>query len=115
MTHKLSWASWGLGAVCLFWVYWLLAGHMAGRRVLKWRPTGRGPLRLTGRLLLAFLAVAATLFLVWVFWTNSVIWRTETIFIDEVPVDELEGLSVALTSLFALLTLCLWSSPRTGR
>ncbi|CAN0472688.1 unnamed protein product [Discosporangium mesarthrocarpum] len=49
------------------------------------------------------------------FWTNSVIWRTQTIFIDEVPVDELEGLSIAVTSLFAVLTLCLWSSPETRR
>lgn len=115
LTHQLAWVSWGLGAASLFWVYWLVAGGVAGKRVVTLRPTGRGPLRLSGRLFLAFLAFAATLFLIWIFWTNSVIWRTETIMIDEMPVDELEALSVALTSLFALLTLCLWSSPRLRR
>jgi len=79
------------------------------------RPTGRGPLRLSGRLFLAFLTFAATLFLIWMFWTNSMMWRTETIFIDEMPVDELEGLTIAVTSLFSILTLCLWSSPRARR
>ncbi len=115
LTHQLAWVSAGLGAASLFWVYWLVAGCVAGKRVLSLRPVGRGPLRLWGRLFLAFLAFAATLFLIWIFWTNSVIWRTETIMIDEVPVDELETLSVALTSLFALLTLCLWSSPKIRR
>ncbi|MFY0636629.1 serine hydrolase domain-containing protein [Maricaulis maris] len=115
LTHQLAWVSWGVGAAGLFWVYWLVAGRVAGKRTLALRPTGRGPLRLSGRLFLAFLTFAVTLFLIWMFWTNSVIWRTETIFIDEVPVDELEGLSIAVTSLFAILTLCLWSSPETRR
>ena len=115
LTHQLAWVSWGVAAAGLFWVYWLVAGGVAGKRVLTLRPTGRGPLRLSGRLFLAFLTFAVTLFLIWMFWTNSVIWRTQTIFIDEVPMDELEGLSIAVTSLFAILTLCLWSSPRNRR
>ncbi len=116
LTHQLAWYSWGFGAVGLFWIYWLVAGRMTGRRYLTLKPAGRGPIRLTGRLVLSLLMAGLTLFLAWVFWTNSVIWRTETILIDELPFDELEGLSLTLTSLFAILAVCLWSSPgRTRR
>ena len=31
--------------------------------------------------------------------------------IDEIPLDELEGLSVTVTALFVVLAICLWSSP----
>ncbi len=111
LTHKLSWFSWGVGMVALFWLYWLAVGYLNGRRHFALRPSGRGPIRLTGRLALALVMAGLTVFLVWVFWTNSVIWRTQTILIDELPFDELEGLSLMMTSLFAILTLCLWSSP----
>ena len=111
ITHNLSWVSWGFGMAGLFWLYWLAAGQVKGRRHLALRPTGRGPFRLAGRVFLALVMAGLMAFLVWVFWTNSVIWRTQTILIDELPFDELEGLSLMMTSLFAILALCLWSSP----
>ncbi|WP_203295016.1 serine hydrolase domain-containing protein [Maricaulis parjimensis] len=116
LTHQIAWYSWGFGAAGLFWTYWLLAGQVADRRYLALQPAGRGPVRLTGRLALAVLMAGISAFLAWVFWTNSVIWRTETILIDELPFDELEGLSLTLTFVFAILALCFWSSPRrSGR
>jgi CubicO group peptidase (beta-lactamase class C family) len=111
LARQLGWFSWGFGALSLLGLYWLMAGIMKRRRVLSLRPCGRGPLRLTGRLLGFVLASAASLFSAWLFWTNSVIWRTQTIMIDEIPLDELEGLSVTVTALFVVLAICLWSSP----
>lgn len=111
LARQVGWFAWGFGAVSLLGLYWLMAGITKRRRVLSLRPRGRGPLRLAGRLLACVLATAAGLFSAWLFWTNSVIWRTQTIMIDEIPLDELEGLSVTVTALFVVLAICLWSSP----
>ena len=47
----------------------------------------------------------------WFFYTNSLMWRTEVILIDEMPVDEFERLFPAVLALLVGLALSFWSSP----
>jgi CubicO group peptidase (beta-lactamase class C family) len=91
--------------------YWLMAGQVKGRRQLKLKPVGRGPLRLSGRLFVAVLLGCLFVFGIWIFYTNSLMWRTETILIDEIPLDELERLLPSILALIGMLTLSFWSSP----
>lgn len=111
MARSVGWWAAGFALAALALVYWLAAGVLCGRRVLALRPSGRGRFRLAGRLLGAFLAFVLCAGSVWIFYTNSVIWRTETILIDEIPLDEIEGLAVSVMVTFAALFLSLWSSP----
>jgi CubicO group peptidase (beta-lactamase class C family) len=91
--------------------YWLMAGWATDRRQLSLKPSGRGPLRLSGRLFMAVVLALLLVFAIWVFYTNSVIWRTETVMIDEIPLDELERLMPAILALIGMLTVNFWSSP----
>ncbi len=109
--HALAWWSLGLGWLTIGSAWWLVGGLLTGRRVLALRPDGHGPIRLTGRLVAFALMLALLVFSIWASWTNSVIWRTETILIDEIPLDELEGLTLVITGLLTLWSLCLWSNP----
>ncbi|MEE2566321.1 serine hydrolase domain-containing protein [Hyphobacterium marinum] len=115
VARSVGWWAAGFALAALALVYWLAAGIVCGRRVLALRPSGRSRLRLVGRLFVAILAAVLCVGAVWIFYTNSVIWRTETILIDEIPLDEIEGLALSVTSAFAVLFLSLWSSPVRGR
>ncbi|WP_083635236.1 serine hydrolase [Maricaulis sp. W15] len=111
LTRQISLAAAITGVVAILVTYWLIAGIAAGRRKLSWPPRGRGPLRLTGRLVLsAFFTVAAAMS-AWLFYTNSVMWRTEVIFIDEMPIDEFEHLLPAILAVLTGLALSFFSSP----
>ncbi|WP_323761687.1 serine hydrolase domain-containing protein [Maricaulis sp.] len=109
--RSVAWWSLGLGWLAIGSAWWLGGGMLTGRRALSLRPTGHGPIRLTGRLAGFALMLAMLVFSIWVSWTNSVIWRTETILIDEIPLDELEGLTLVVSGLLTVWTLCLWSNP----
>jgi len=111
LTHRISLASGITGVVAIAIIYWLVAGMAAGRRRLTLVPTGRGPIRLTVRLILCGLFVIAAGVAAWFFYTNSVMWRTEVIFIDEMPVDEFEQLLPAVLAVLIGLVLSFWSSP----
>jgi len=111
LTHQISLGAGIIGVLAVLVGYWLLAGLAAGRRRLVCPPKGRGPLRLTGRLFVCALAVIATLGSAWIFYTNSVMWRTQVILIDEMPVDEFERLLPAVLALLIGLALSFWSSP----
>jgi CubicO group peptidase (beta-lactamase class C family) len=115
LAHRISWIAWALAMLALFLAYWLAAGLAKGRRRLALLPFGRGPVRLAGRMTAFFLTASATVFAAWIFYTNSVIWRTQTVLIDEIPLDELEGLTAAIMAVLVLLTVALWSSPVPGR
>lgn len=111
LTHQISLAAGltGLGAIGI--AYWLLAGFAAGRRRFSVPPRGRGPVRLTVRLVLCAVSVIAASVAAWFFYTNSVMWRTQVILIDEMPVDEFERLLPAVLVLLTGLALSFWSSP----
>jgi len=115
LAHRISWIAWALAMLALFLAYWLAAGLAKRRRRLAIPPSGRGPVRLAGRMIGLVLAAGASVFAAWIFYTNSVIWRTQTIMIDEIPLDELEGLMAAIMAVLVLLTVALWSSPPPGR
>ena len=111
LTHQISLGAGLVGVLAVLVGYWLFAGLAAGRRGLCVLPKGRGPLRLTGRMVLFVLTLVLTLGCAWFFYTNSVMWRTQVIFIDEMPVDEFERLLPAVLALLTGLALSLWSSP----
>ncbi|MFS2317102.1 serine hydrolase domain-containing protein [Maricaulis sp. D1M11] len=103
------------GVLALALGYWLIAGLVTGRRTLVLIPRGRTALRLTGRLTLAGLVLALLSGSLAMFYTNFVYWRTEVIFIDEIPIDELEWLLPAILSVLAMALVALWSSPGARR
>ena len=111
LTHQISLATGIAGLLAVLVGYWLLAGMATGRRRLACPPKGRGPLRLTGRLAFCALFVIAAGVSAWFFYTNSLMWRTEVVLIDEMPVDEFERLFPAVLALLVGLALSLWSSP----
>lgn len=111
LTHQISLAAGMTGVLAVLVAYWLLAGLAAGRRRLSVPPKGRGPIRLTVRLFLSVIFVIAAGVAAWFFYTNSVMWRTEVILIDEMPVDEFEQLLPAVLALLFSLALSFWSSP----
>jgi CubicO group peptidase (beta-lactamase class C family) len=111
LTHQISLAAGVTGLAAILVGYWLFAGLAAGRRHFACPPKGRGPLRLTGRLVLCALFVAGACVAAWFFYTNSLMWRTEIILIDEMPVDEFEQLFPAVLAVLIGLALSLWSSP----
>ncbi|WP_417476951.1 serine hydrolase domain-containing protein [Maricaulis sp.] len=111
LTHQISLGAGLVGVLAVLVGYWLFAGLAAGRRRLCLLPKGRGPLRLIGRMVLFVLTLVLTLGCAWFFYTNSVMWRTQVIFIDEIPVDEFERLLPAVLALLTGLALSLWSSP----
>ena len=111
LTHQISLAAGIAGLLAILVAYWLFAGLAAGRRGLACPPSGHGPLRLTGRLVLCAVFVIGAGVAAWIFYTNSMMWRTEVILIDEMPVDEFEQLFPAVLALLTLLALSLWSSP----
>lgn len=103
------------GVLALALGYWLIAGLVTGRRSLVLIPRGRTALRLTGRLTLAGLVLALLSGSLAMFYTNFVYWRTEVIFIDEIPIDELEWLLPAILSVLVMALVALWSSPGARR
>tara|TARA_R110002096_G_scaffold34782_8_gene99180 strand:+ start:1617 stop:3104 length:1488 start_codon:yes stop_codon:yes gene_type:complete len=111
LTHQISLAAGVTGVLAILVAYWLFAGLATGRRKLSLPPSGRGPVRLTGRMLLFAVFAILTGLSAWIFYTNSVMWRTEVIFIDELPVDEFERLLPAILALLIALSLSVWSSP----
>lgn len=111
LTHQISLAAGITGLAAILVGYWLFAGLLAKRRRLAIPPKGRGPVRLTGRLVFCAVFVAAAGVSAWFFYTNSLMWRTEVIMIDEMPVDEFERLFPAVVALLAGLGLSFWSSP----
>jgi len=111
LTHKFSVASMMTGLAVLAIFYWLIAGIALKKRAFKLRPSGRGPLRLTGRMVMFALSVVMFGLSIWMFYTNFLYWRTEVVFMDEMPVDELEYLSAAFVCLLAILSASFWSSP----
>ena len=115
LSRAIGWWACGIGLAALSVLYWLVAGIIKDRRVLNAKPHGRGLWRLVGRMIAASLLGLLAIASIWIFYTNSVIWRTETILIDEIPLDEIEGLAVAITAFFGIATLALWSSPKGER
>jgi CubicO group peptidase (beta-lactamase class C family) len=111
LTHQISLAAAITGLLAILVSYWLFAGLAAGRRRFACPPKGRGPLRLTVRLVLCALFVTGACVAAWFFYTNSLMWRTEIILIDEMPVDEFEQLFPAVLAVLMGLALSLWSSP----
>ena len=111
LTHQISLAAGVTGLLAVIVGYWLVAGFAAGRRRFSCPPKGRGPLRLTARLVLCAVFVIGAGVAVWFFYTNSLMWRTEVILIDEMPVDEFEQLFPAVLAVLTGLALSLWSSP----
>lgn len=114
LTHQISWAACGIALVSLLVFYWLVAGVMLGKRSLSMRPRGRGPVRLTFRMIFfacvtGLLAVAAV-----VFYTDLLMWRTEVTLIDEMPVNEISRLLLSMTALLVLLAVSLWSNPASA-
>ncbi|WP_417482912.1 serine hydrolase domain-containing protein [Maricaulis sp.] len=111
LTHQISLAAAIAGLLAILIAYWLLAGLAATRRRFSCPPVARGPLRLTARLgSSAVFAIGAGV-AAWFFYTNSVMWRTQVILIDEMPVDEFEQLMPAVLAVLIGLALSLWSSP----
>ena len=115
VTHQISFSAGLAGLVAILVAYWLVAGLVAGRRRMSIPPRGRGPLRLTGRLIVCAVFAIAAGMAAWLFYTNSIMWRTEVIFIDEMPVDEFERLLPAILAVLVGLALSFWSSPGRGR
>ena len=115
VTHQISVSAGLAGLVAILVAYWLVAGLVAGRRRMSIPPRGRGPLRLTGRLIVCAVFAIAAGMAAWLFYTNSIMWRTEVIFIDEMPVDEFERLLPAILAVLVGLALSFWSSPGRGR
>ncbi|WP_417490704.1 serine hydrolase domain-containing protein [Maricaulis sp.] len=111
LTHQISLAAGLAGLLAILAAYWLFAGLAAGRRRFACPPRARGPIVLTVRLLLCVVSAIGAGIAVWIFYTNSVMWRTEVILIDEMPVDEFEQLLPAVLAVLILLALSLWSSP----
>lgn len=108
------WAA-GLAGPPLLITAWLAAGVAGGRRKLSLVPAGRGPLRLFGRV---FAALLVTLLLggAWtVFFTETIYWRSGVVFIDEIPLKELEWLMPAVVGGLAAAAVALWSSPHERR
>lgn len=112
IAHKLSWASFGILGTTLFIVYWLTGTLIQSRRSFAYPPRARGVFRLVLRMFAFVIMTALFVFTIWVSYTNSVMWRTEVVLIDEIPFNELEVLTAGLVTLFAALVLLCWSSPR---
>lgn len=111
LVRSLTYWSAGLGGAAILISAWLVAGLWDKRRRLTLKPAGRGPLRLGLRLVGAVLVAAMLAGGCVVFFTNTIYWRSGVVFMDEIPLDELEWMIAAVTATLVAAVLALWSSP----
>lgn len=111
LTRKLSVFAATAGIILIVLVAQLSDKLASGRRRLSLIPTRAGwfgfLVRILGALVCLLFAVTAIV----TFWFDWIYWRSDVIFIDEIPLRELEWALPIVPAVFGVLALTLWSSP----
>ena len=112
VTKNISLLTIVMGLTTLLIAYWVVLRLVRGTRQLRLVPVSASPLRLTTRLIAFALTLIGLGVSAWLFYTNSMMWRTEVTFMDEMPVNEIAMLLRAILAVLAMLAVALWSSPK---
>ena len=112
VTRKLSAVTAGAGIVLILLMARLLTNLVSGKRRLSLLPSKSSWPGFIGRMLGVAICGLLTAGLAIIFWFDWIYWRTDVVFLDEIPFREIEWLLPVLPGIFATLALAFWSSPK---